>query len=80
VPEEFNFNGFTVETWVAFLSEDGLMAPNSIYTGELMVQQLFSSPSVLPKERLPGSPPLALQGHYSKKEALFNCHGYRFPG
>ena len=33
-----NFNGFTVETWIAFLSEDGLMASNSIYTGELMVQ------------------------------------------
>ena len=33
-----NFNGFTVETWIAFLSEDGLMASNSIYTGELTVQ------------------------------------------
>ena len=33
-----NFNGFAVETWIAFLSEDGLMASNSIYTGELMVQ------------------------------------------
>jgi hypothetical protein len=33
-----NFNGFTVETWIAFISEDGLMASNSIYTGELTVQ------------------------------------------
>jgi hypothetical protein len=32
-----NFNGFTVETWIAFLNEDGSMASNSIYTGELMV-------------------------------------------
>jgi uncharacterized protein DUF6266 len=32
-----NFTGFTVETWIAFLSEDGLMASNSIYTGELTV-------------------------------------------
>ena len=33
-----NFAGFTVETWIAFLNEDGSMASNSIYTGELMVQ------------------------------------------
>jgi hypothetical protein len=33
-----NFSGFTVETWIAFLNEDGSMASNSIYTGELMVQ------------------------------------------
>ena len=32
-----NFNGFTVETWIAFLNEDGSMVSNSIYTGELMV-------------------------------------------
>jgi hypothetical protein len=32
-----NFNGFTVETWIAFLNDDGTMASNSIYTGELMV-------------------------------------------
>ena len=33
-----NFSGFTVETWIAFLNEDGSMASNSIYTGELIVQ------------------------------------------
>ncbi len=33
-----NFNGFTVETWIAFLSKDGIFASNSIYTGELTVQ------------------------------------------
>ena len=32
-----NFTGFAVETWIAFLSEDGINASNSIYTGELMV-------------------------------------------
>ncbi|HEX5155042.1 MAG TPA: DUF6266 family protein [Parafilimonas sp.] len=32
-----NFNGFQVETWIAFLSEDGINASNSIYTGELTV-------------------------------------------
>ncbi len=32
-----NFAGFTVETWIAFLNEDGSMASNSIYTGELTV-------------------------------------------
>ena len=31
-------SGFTVETWIAFLSEDGITASNSIYTGELTVQ------------------------------------------
>jgi hypothetical protein len=33
-----NFNGFPVETWIAFLSDDGINASNSIYTGELTVQ------------------------------------------
>jgi hypothetical protein len=32
-----NFAGFTVETWIAFLSDDGSMASDSIYTGELTV-------------------------------------------
>jgi hypothetical protein len=32
-----NFTGFAVETWIAFLSEDGINASNSIYTGELTV-------------------------------------------
>lgn len=32
-----NFNGFSVETWIAFLSDDGLNAANSIYTGTLTV-------------------------------------------
>ncbi len=32
-----NFAGFPVETWIAFLSDDGLNASNSIYTGELTV-------------------------------------------
>ncbi len=30
-----NFAGQTVQTWIAFLSEDGLEAANSIFTGEL---------------------------------------------
>jgi hypothetical protein len=33
----FNFAGFPVETWIAFLSDDDINASNSIYTGELMV-------------------------------------------
>lgn len=33
-----NFNGFPVETWIAFLSNDGLNASNSIHTGQLTVQ------------------------------------------
>jgi len=32
-----NFNGEMVETWIAFLSEDGKEASNSMYTGELTV-------------------------------------------
>jgi hypothetical protein len=32
-----NFAGYTVETWIAFLSEDGINSSNSIYTGELTV-------------------------------------------
>jgi len=32
-----NFNGEVVETWIAFLSEDGKEASNSMYTGELTV-------------------------------------------
>lgn len=32
-----NFSGETVETWIAFLSEDGKEASNSIYTGELTI-------------------------------------------
>ena len=32
-----NFAGFPVETWIAFLSDDGINASNSIYTGELTV-------------------------------------------
>jgi len=31
------FNGFPVETWIAFMSEDGLSASNSLYTGQLTV-------------------------------------------
>lgn len=31
------FSGQTIETWIAFLSEDGKEAANSIYTGELTV-------------------------------------------
>lgn len=32
-----NFSGETIQTWIAFLSEDGKEASNSIYTGELSV-------------------------------------------
>lgn len=32
-----NFSGFAIETWVAFLNDDGSMASNSVYTGRLTV-------------------------------------------
>ena len=32
-----NFTGFTIETWIAFISADGTEASDSIYTGELLV-------------------------------------------
>lgn len=31
------FNGYTVHTWIGFLSEDGKLASNSVYTGQLVI-------------------------------------------